>query len=159
VDTCELLNVVNPKTACVSVPSSVYHVSMNSEDDENHNFKPSSFAPLEEVKVKQNQSTGFQSAGDDFATLDINLLSELVKRPNSTFYFRLKRESSRKTKDQVLIVDRSLHPSYEDIIVAVIDGEFTLTRLSELDKYVAKRFLGDIDIWGVVTNIIYTLHA
>lgn len=94
---------------------------------------------------------GFPNAAADrdhrAPTLDLNTL--LVPQPNSTYYFRLQGHD---WADQgiydgdIAIVDRSLQPQPNDLVVAWPDDQFVLTRTKQLIGYTP---------WGVVTAIIH----
>jgi len=66
-----------------------------------------------------------------------------------------------------LVVDRSLEPKNNQVVIAIIDGEFTVKRIS---KYNNKLYLipennqfkpieitdtMDFEVWGVVTFVIH----
>ena len=67
----------------------------------------------------------------------------------------------------ILIVDRSLNPKSGKIVIAAIDGQLTVKRLSktskglyleaENDQYQAIKInnANDVVIWGVVTSVIH----
>ena len=84
-----------------------------------------------------------EDLGLDFS---INLNRELIHSPMSTFLFRVKRgleeQDNYKTKqnrinnkliipDDVIIVDQSLIPKINDIVLVVEDGEFLVRRYIE----------------------------
>ena len=57
---------------------------------------------------------------------------ELVRHPSSTFYARCVGDSMKDSgidDGDLLIIDKSLDPGEGDIVVAYIDGEFTLKRI------------------------------
>lgn len=67
-------------------------------------------------------------------TLDLNEL--LVKRPAATFFVRVQGDAmiGEGVRDgDILVVDRSLTPTSGDIIVASVNGEFTV-RILRRDK-------------------------
>ena len=115
-------------------------------------------------------SAGFPSPADDYTEENIDLNEHLISNPFSTFFLRVKGDSminsGIKDKDLV-IVDKSLTAKPGNIIIAMIDGEFTVKRLSiknnelylksENHNYPDFRFKNHIDvqIWGVV---IYSIH-
>lgn len=108
------------------------------------------------------------SAGDnDDQALDLN--RHLVKRPETTFLLKVQGDSMKKIgifNGDILIVDRSLEPSDGKIVIAALDGELTVKRLSikstgmwlvpENDHYlpIPVRENSDMVIWGVVTATI-----
>ena len=116
-------------------------------------------------------SAGFPSPADDYTEENIDLNEHLISNPFSTFFLRVKGESminaGIKDKD-LIIVDKSLIAKPGNIIIAMIDGEFTIKRLSikndelylkaENHNYPDFRFKNHIDvqIWGVV---IYSIHS
>ena len=116
-------------------------------------------------------SAGFPSPADDYTEESIDLNEHLISNPFSTFFLRVKGDSminaGIKDKD-LIIVDKSLIARPGNIIIAMIDGEFTIKRLSiknnelylksENHNYPDFRFKNHIDvqIWGVV---IYSIHS
>ena len=116
-------------------------------------------------------SAGFPSPADDYTEENIDLNEHLISNPFSTFFLRVKGDSminaGIKDKD-LIIVDKSLRAKPGNIIIAMIDGEFTIKRLSiknnelylkaENHNYPDFRFKNHIDvqIWGVV---IYSIHS
>ena len=116
-------------------------------------------------------SAGFPSPADDYTEENIDLNEHLISNPFSTFFLRVKGDSminaGIKDKD-LIIVDKSLIAKPGDIVIAMIDGEFTIKRLSikndelylkaENHNYPDFRFKNHINvqIWGVV---IYSIHS
>ena len=116
-------------------------------------------------------SAGFPSPADDHIEENIDLNEHLISNPFSTFFLRVKGDSminaGIKDKD-LIIVDKSLIAKPGNIVIAMIDGEFTIKRLSiknnelylkaENHNYPDFRFKNHIDvqIWGVV---IYSIHS
>jgi len=116
-------------------------------------------------------SAGFPSPADDYTEENIDLNEHLISNPFSTFFLRVKGDSminaGIKDKD-LIIVDKSLRAKPGNIVIAMIDGEFTIKRLSikndelylkaENHNYPDFRFKNHIDvqIWGVV---IYSIHS
>ncbi len=115
-------------------------------------------------------SAGFPSPAEDYLELGIDLNQHLIKNPISTFFLRVSGNSMNNAgiydKD-LLIIDRSINPTPGNIVVAVLDGEFTLKRLiQDHDNYYLKADkenypainlyqYSDIQIWGVA---IYSIH-
>ena len=121
--------------------------------------------------LNDSVSAGFPSPADDYTEENIDLNEHLISNPFSTFFLRVKGESminaGIKDKD-LIIVDKSLIAKTGDIVIAMIDGEFTIKRLSikndelylkaENHNYPDFSFKNHIDvqIWGVV---IYSIHS
>ena len=69
----------------------------------------------------------------------------------------------------VLMVDKSIEPKVGKVVIAVINGEITVKRLTVINDqmtltadnpYYSDVKVGDFDesmIWGVVTNVIHQL--
>jgi len=121
--------------------------------------------------LNDSVSAGFPSPADDYTEENIDLNEHLISNPFSTFFLRVKGESmiDAGIKDNdLIIVDKSLAAKPEDIVIAMIDGEFTIKRLSikndelylkaENHNYPNFSFKNHIDvqIWGVV---IYSIHS
>ena len=121
--------------------------------------------------LNDSVSAGFPSPADDYTEENIDLNEHLISNPFSTFFLRVKGDSmiNAGIKDRdLIIVDKSLIAKPGNIIIAMIDGEFTIKRLSikndelylkaENNNYPDFRFKNHIDvqIWGVV---IYSIHS
>ena len=121
--------------------------------------------------LNDSVSAGFPSPADDYTEENIDLNEHLISNPFSTFFLRVKGDSminaGIKDKD-LIIVDKSLIAKPGNIVIAMIDGEFTIKRLSikndelylkaENHDYPDFSFKNHIDvqIWGVV---IYSIHS
>ena len=120
--------------------------------------------------VKETVSAGFPSPADDHIELGIDLNRYLIKNPISTFFLRVSGNSMNNAgiyNNDLLIIDRSINPCPGHIVVALLDGEFTLKRLiKKQDNYYLKADkenypainlydYTDIQIWGVA---IYSIH-
>ena len=121
--------------------------------------------------LSDSVSAGFPSPADDYSEESIDLNEHLISNPFSTFFLRVKGNSMLnagiKDKD-LIIVDKSLRAKPGNIVIAMIDGEFTIKRLSiknnelylkaENHNYPDFNFKNNIDvqIWGVV---IYSIHS
>ena len=74
-------------------------------------------------------SAGFPSPAEDHIDVSLNLNDYLVKHPSSTFYIYVKGDSmvgSGIYDGDLMVIDRSLEPRSNSVVVAVIDGEFTV---------------------------------
>jgi DNA polymerase V len=114
---------------------------------------------------------GFPSPADDYVEARIDLNEELIQHPEATFLARVKGDSMTGAgieEGDTLVIDRALDPRHDDIVVAIIDNEFTVKRLYHVRgtiRLVAEKAgfpeIGFADgqtceIWGVVTSIIKT---
>jgi DNA polymerase V len=112
---------------------------------------------------------GFPSPAMDYMEERISLDKELIKHPLSTFIVESSGDSMINAfipPRAKLLVDRSLTPKNGDIVVAAVNGEFTVKYLKKNDfkcwlvpansKYKEIQVTEEMDmqVWGVVTNII-----
>ena len=113
---------------------------------------------------------GFPSPADDHLERSIDLNEELIQHPAATFFVRVKGESMHDAGIQsgdILVVDRSLAPTDRKIVVAMIDGEFTVKRFRNQegrifleaanDQFPKIEVSGDQElvVWGVVSFVIH----
>jgi DNA polymerase V len=115
---------------------------------------------------------GFASAADDHVDRTIDLNELLILHPAATFFVKVKGDSMKNAgihPGDILVVDRSLEPTSGRIVVAILDGEFTVKRLilengeailipenpSFLPIRIAKE--RDFQVWGTVTYVIKDL--
>ena len=113
---------------------------------------------------------GFPSPADDFLERTLDLNKYLIKHPAATFFVKVQGRSMEDAnifEGDILVVDRSIKPEDSTIIIAEINGEFTVKRIRIKKDRVSleaasKSFLpieiaadGDFEVWGVVTYIIH----
>lgn len=113
---------------------------------------------------------GFPSPADDHLERSIDLNEELIQHPAATFFVRVKGESMHDAGIQsgdILVVDRSLAPTNRKIVVAMIDGEFTVKRFRNQEgrifleaannQFPKIEVSGDQElvVWGVVSFVIH----
>jgi DNA polymerase V len=80
-------------------------------------------------------------------TLDLNQL--IVDHPAATFFMRMSGDAMQSHgifAGDLLVVNRSLDPKIGNTVIAVVDGELAVVRLSENKE---------LQIWGVVTHVIH----
>lgn len=112
---------------------------------------------------------GFPSPAEDFAVKRIDLTDVLVTHPQATFLLRVSGESMKDAgifNGDTLVVNRALKPQHGHIVVAVVDGEFTVKflhqRAGRIKLKPANVTYPDItpregqtlEVWGVVTASI-----
>lgn len=112
---------------------------------------------------------GFPSPAMDYQEEEIDFNELLRPRPSSTFVVKVDGDSmiDAHIPDQaLLIVDRSIKPVSGNIVVAIINGEFTVKRFIKNNsgirlmpanpKYSPIPITEEMDfaIWGTVTKII-----
>ncbi|TAN53811.1 MAG: translesion error-prone DNA polymerase V autoproteolytic subunit [Rhodospirillales bacterium] len=122
----------------------------------------------------QALSAGFPSPAADHLAVGLDLTALLVRHPAATFMLRVSGDSMTGAgihDGDLAIVDRSLEARPGHVVVAVLDGEFVLTRLrlrggrlfldAENPKFRSCVVPGEngFEIWGVVTATIHPLSA
>ena len=113
---------------------------------------------------------GFPSPADDFLEKSLDLNELIVDHPAATFFVRVQgnsMEGANIRSGDILVVDRSIEVKNRQIVIALLDGEFTLKRISIEEKKISllpenpdfpvievdqER---DFAIWGVVTFVIH----
>lgn len=115
---------------------------------------------------------GFPSPAQDYDEPGIDLSRQLIEHPAATFLVRVAGDSmsGRGIDDgDELIVDRSLTARDGDVVVALIDGEFTVKTFDsgppavltpanpDFDDIVLSG-RDDAEIWGVVTTCLHHLR-
>ncbi len=114
-------------------------------------------------------SAGFPSPAQDYIDKALDMNEHLIKNETATFIVKVASLSMLNAGidiDDELIVDRSLDAKHGDIVVALIDNDFTVKRLmidekgqwlkAENPDYKDIHLLDgqELIIWGVVTCII-----
>jgi len=117
-------------------------------------------------------SAGFPSPAEDDVEERLDLNELLIKHPSATFFLKVSGSSMIRAgihDNDILIVDRSLEPAHGKIVIASVNGELTVKRLSckdkkielvaENDAYLPIEISEEADfrIWGVVTNVIHSV--
>jgi len=113
---------------------------------------------------------GFPSPAEDHLEKSLDLNEHLVTNPAATFFVRAQGDSMRDAgiaSGDILVVDRSVEPKDRQIVVAMLDGDFTVKRLTRKQ---GKVFLEaenqayppieisenqELVIWGAVTFVIH----
>lgn len=113
---------------------------------------------------------GFPSPAADYAQGKINLNEHLLINENASFLFRVSGESMRDIgiyDGDTLIVDRSIAPAHNQIVLAIVDEEFCVKRLYKRGQVIKLQAENpafpeivfkdgqELRIWGVVT---FNLH-
>lgn len=119
---------------------------------------------------------GFPSPAQDYMDRTLNFNEDIIKHPSATFYAKAMGDSMVEAgieEGDILVIDRALEPRDGDIVIAHVNGEFTVKYLDISKKYkgVVRLIPGnpnykpiimhegdELIIWGVVSNIIKRLR-
>jgi len=115
---------------------------------------------------------GFPSPAQDYVEQRIDLNALMVQHPSATYFVRVSGESMIEAginDGDMLVVDSSLTASHGDIVVAAVDGEFTVKRLqlhpclqlmpmNTKFKPNAIQTEDALEVFGVVTFVIKATH-
>ncbi len=114
-------------------------------------------------------AAGFPSPATDYLEERIDLTRELIRNPTSTFLARVRGESMRDAglgNGDLVLIDRSLRPRSGSLVLAWVDGGFTVKHLHLREGRALLRAANpdfpdielheddDARVWGVVTHII-----
>lgn len=120
--------------------------------------------------ITNRLSCGFPSPADDYIEGLLNLNEKLIPRPSSTFIAVAEGDSMTGAgiyEGDLLIIDKSITAAHNQIVVAVVNGEFTIKRLifrfpktilqPENSKYKPIEITPEMNfqVWGVVTHTIH----
>ena len=125
------------------------------------------------ILVEATVAAGFPSPAADQPDSPLDLHRLLIQHPSATFFVRAAGESMLGAgvhPGDLLVVDRAREPRHSDVVIAVVDGDFTVKRLdrrtrpdgivlrAENPAYppIISTTARSIEIWGVVTACIHT---
>lgn len=115
---------------------------------------------------------GFPSPADDYVEQRISLDEHLIQHRESTFFMRVSGDSMRGLgifDGDLLVVDRALPASHGCVVIAVLDGEFTVKQLLHTADGQVLRAAHpgyadtlikpeqDFSVWGVVSWNVHKL--
>lgn len=109
--------------------------------------------------------SGFPSPAQDYVEMGLNWNEHLIQHPASTFTVRMTSKSMEPKIPEgcFVIVDRSLEPKNQDVIVATYKDEFIIRRLNRNSNGVflvpenpnfetlQVQMGNEFEVWGVVT--------
>lgn len=137
-------------------------------------LRPKPSPSLQDIKVYGSLvNAGFPSPADDYLESRLDLNELLIKHPTASFFIRVNGDSMIGAgifHNDLVLIDRSLMVRNGDIVLAVINEEFTLKRYrkqggrvvlySDNPSYKAIPILSDQDflVWGIATYVIHGLR-
>lgn len=133
-------------------------------------FQPVASEGLSCPSYSSSISAGFPSPADDYIEQNLDLNEMMVKHPSATFFVRVEGDSMKDAGIQsgdLLVVDRALEAVDGKVIVAILNGEFTVKRISirgtqvqllpenPLYSPIVVQADSDFQVWGVVTYVVH----
>ena len=133
-------------------------------------YTPDATTSIKLDLVDAGISAGFPSPAEDYTDLKLDLNKALIKHPSATFFGRVNGNSMIGAgiyDGDILIIDKSLTPKKDSVLVCFIDGEFTIKKATKIDgdlylmpenkdfKPIRIDPESDFRLWGVVT---YSIH-
>ncbi|MCW7753644.1 translesion error-prone DNA polymerase V autoproteolytic subunit [Desulfobotulus sp. H1] len=120
----------------------------------------------------ESVSAGFPSPAQDYVERSLDLNELCIRNAVATFFVRVSGDSMEDggiRSGDILIVDRSIEPKHKDIVIAIVDGEFTVKCFhSEPDvslvplnsSYPVLYFSeeSELELFGVVTFVIHSVR-
>ena len=124
------------------------------------------------LEFVQEIHAGFPSPAADCAGERIDIARELTSHPETTFYARVSGDSMHDAglfDGDIIVIDKSLEPHNGDIIIAAVDGEFTVKEFRRDDDNKGGWLIphnpafqpirvtaeNNFSVWGVVTHCIH----
>jgi DNA polymerase V len=126
-------------------------------------------APLLALLIRNRVCAGFPSPAEDLGAQRIDLTQMLVVHAQATYFLRASGQSMIEAgifDNDILVVDRAIKPRHNHIVVAVVDGDFTVKRLYQRAGRIKLKAANPtypdivpqegqtIEVWGVVTSSI-----
>lgn len=138
--------------------------------------KITSLTPAEEegmeLEFAEAIHAGFPSPASDHTGERIDMIRELNRHPETTFYAMVSGDSmcdAGLLDGDIVVIDKSLEPRNGDFIVAAIDGEFTIKEFqyNRKDNFamliphnpdyqpIKVTEVNNFSVWGVITHCIH----
>jgi DNA polymerase V len=152
------------------VPKKKNQKNRDEEDLLFFTLPPVSKAEIKPPLAAESVSAGFPSPAENYLEGELDLNKYLVKNPPATFFVRVSGDSMINAgiyPNDILIVDRSVETKNNDIVIAAVNGEFTVKRFIRIDNCIELRPENpiykpiiitdemDFGIWGRVTSVIH----
>lgn len=117
-------------------------------------------------------AAGFPSPADDHVEKHLDLNEYLIQKPAATFYVKVVGDSMKDAgifNGDLLVVDRSKTAKHGSVVLAIVNGEFTVKRLvkkagkiflkAENENFAPLEILEEMDfeIWGVAIHVVHSL--
>lgn len=93
---------------------------------------PCALAPVPLPLVGAQVRCGFPSPAEDFPLQVFDVMAHITQHPAATFTMRVSGDSMQDAgilDGCMIVVDRAIAPQHGHIVVAVVDGEFTVVKV------------------------------
>jgi len=125
--------------------------------------------PLMVSLIRNRVCAGFPSPAEDLGAQRIDLTQMLITHAQATYFLRTSGHSMVEAgifDNDILVVDRAIKPRHNHIVVAVVDGDFTVKRLYQRQGRIKLKAANPtfvdivpkdgqtLEVWGVVTSCI-----
>ena len=147
-------------------------ITINNKKRELQYLTIANISSTQPIPLYNSIAAGFPSPAEDHMDSSLDLNQHLIKHPSATFYVYARGDSmvSAGISDgDMLIVDRTLEAINDSIVVAIINGEFTVKSISKVNEHlylmphntsynpieITEEM--DFEIWGVVTHSIHSV--
>lgn len=115
-------------------------------------------------------SAGFPSPAQDYVEAELDLNEYCIRRRSSTYFVRATGNSMTDIglhSGDLLVVDKAEQPQHGDIVIAEIDGEFTVKRLllkprpalQAMNPAYPTLYPEALHIFGVVTAFVHKTRS
>jgi len=109
---------------------------------------------------------GFPSPAEDHQVARLDLIELLSSHPQATYFMRIAGSSMTEAgifDGDIVVINRALEPQHGDIVLAIVDNDFTCKRLHQSNGQVRLKSANPaypdirfkdgqtLEIWGVVT--------
>jgi DNA polymerase V len=126
-------------------------------------------APVMALLLKNKVCAGFPSPAEDLGSQRIDLTALLITHAQATYFLKASGHSMVEAgifDGDIMVVDKAIKPRHGHIVVAIVDGDFTVKRLYQRAGRVKLRAANvtfpeivpkdgqTIEVWGVVTATI-----
>ena len=147
-------------------------ITINNKKRELQYLTIANISSIQPIPLYNSIAAGFPSPAEDHMDSSLDLNQHLIKHPSATFYVYARGDSmvlAGISDGDMLIVDRSLEATNDSIVVAIINGEFTVKSISKVNEHlylmphntsynpieITEEM--DFEIWGVVTHSIHSV--
>ncbi len=132
-------------------------------------FKPGEQIHRDTLLFQSGVQAGFPSPAEDYVEGTLDLNEYFIRHPSATYILRVAGDSMIDAgiyEGDYVVVDRAVEPQNNDIVIASVNGEFTIKRFIKKDNQIILKPENinyqpivitpdqELIIWGVVTAVL-----